>query len=615
LLVVQRMFQRQRTREHMQLLMLGALMIVTGAVINAVLDYPIAFAADLVVATMALLVNHLVSEGERLGPRTAAQVAREGVRARGVLWRAAVQVAIVAGVGAVVTFVAFPRWGIGVFLRGGIARESQSGFSNQVELGGFGRIKTDATVVMRIEPRDVAGAWGDRATWHLRGSSFDAYHAGKWSHGEDAEVTETVNWQGRPAPAIPGFAHSQNTLVATVILEDIGVDVLFAASTPLGVHLSPRGPIEGRARVRGGLSGEMRVDKAPGPIRYDFASRIGTPSDDELRAVGDPKPELELAPYLVRATDLSPEVGDLARRLTAGADDRYEKVEAIMAHLAGFDYSLDNPESDRVANGADPLEGFLFETKAGHCEYFATALALLLREVDVPTRIVNGYYGAHYNSMGEYYAVRQADAHSWVEVHFGGLGWVTFDPTPPAGLLAGDDAPWWPAAAQLVDAVRNAYLEWVIDYDLGKQLKLAEGLGLRDREGATGIARWRPLLVGLLAVSAVLAIGLRVRRWRRRRRTPLEAITSRLFSFLARRGFAPRPSESVAHFCKRVGRAWPSAARALAVFARAYEVARFGPEAGPEVVDDVRDAAQEVRDSWNAGADPDGDDYSVLSAD
>jgi len=603
LLVVQRMFQRQRTREHMQLLLLGSLMMVTGAVINAGLDYPIAFAAYLVVATMALLVNHLVSEGERLGPRTAAQVAREGMRARGVLWRAAVQVAVVAAIGAVITFVAFPRWGIGVFLRGGMSREAQSGFSSQVELGGFGRIKTDATVVMRLEPfDDEPDAWGERPIWHLRGSSFDGYESGRWFHGEDVEQTKNVNWKGQQADPVPGFADSEQMLRATVILEDLGVDVLFAASMPLGVRLSPRGPIEGRARVRGGLSGELRVDKAPGPIRYEFASRIGMPSADELRAVGDPTPGAELAPYLQRATELSPEVGELARRLTADADNRYEKVAAVMEYLGEFEYSLDNPESARVAAGADPVEGFLFDTQAGHCEYFATALALLLREADVPTRIVNGYYGAHYNSMGEYYAVRQADAHSWVEVHFGPLGWVTVDPTPAAGLVAGDDAQLWPAAAQAIDAVRNAYLEWVIDYDLGKQLKLADGLGLRNREGTTGVARWRPLLVGLLGVSATLAIGLRLRRWRRRRHSAVETIRIALFGFLARRGHTPAASESVRRFCARVGAARPAAAKALGEFARRYEVARFGPEPAPALVESVRAAAQGVRDSWRGDA-------------
>jgi protein-glutamine gamma-glutamyltransferase len=595
LLVVQRLFNRQRTREHMQLLLLGTLLVVAGAVINAGINYPILFAAYLVMATMTLLLNHLVAEGERLGPRTAATLSREGMRARAFLWRAALQVAAIAGLGALFTFVAFPRWGVGMFLRGGMTRDTRSGFASTVELGDFGRIKTDATVVMRIEPQGEASL-GPRPDWHLRGSSFDAYQGGRWSHANDLEGTiydvpygyKALRTEGRmplrsgkrgipEIVEIPGFARSLEVLFATVTLEDIGVDVLFGASTPLAMQIAPRGPIELRAKIRGGRSDELRVDKAPGPIRYRFVSRVGVPSAQELQAVGDPTASEELAPYLVRAGGLSGEVGELARSLTAGATTRYEKIGALSRHLAGFTYSLDNPISDRVRAGADPLEGFLFDTQAGHCEYFATALAVLGREVGVPTRIVNGYYGAHWNPVGEYYAVRQADAHSWVEVHMGPLGWVTVDPTPPSGLVAGDDASWWPAAAELVDAVRNAYLEWVIDYDLGKQLALFENLGLRDRQGSTGLSRWRRLLFAVLGI-AVLGWG--IARWRRRSRAAIADETvlwNAVLRKLARRGHVPTAGESARSFCLRVAAREPAAADALRSFARRYEALRFGP--------------------------------------
>ncbi len=594
LLVVQRLFNRQRAREHMQLLLLGSLLIVTGAVINAGINYPLLFTAYLGVAVMTLLLNHLAAEGERLGARTAASVAREGMRSRAFLWRAAAQVGLIAAIGAVVTFVAFPRWGVGFFLRGGLARDNTSGFSSTVDLGDFGRIKTDNTVVMRIEP-DGGDAWGPRPTWHLRGSSFDAYGGGRWWHRADVEATlvpggfvQLLRRPGATPPLrasrralpelvpLPGFAASTEMLFATVTLEDIGVDVLFAASEPAGVRLSPRGLLEQRYTVRGGKSDELRAEKAPGPIRYQFVSRIGTPTRAELQALGRPTATPELAPYLARAPGLTPAVAELARRLGEGQRTRLDQVEAVMAHLGGFRYTLDNRPSERVLAGADPIEGFLFDTQAGHCEYFATAMVLLLRELDVPARIVNGYYGAHWNQVGEYYAVRQADAHSWVEVDFGALGWVTFDPTPPGGRVAGDEAGWWPAAAELVDAVRNAYLEWIIDYDLGKQLTLFENLGLRDRGATTALARWRPLLFALGGAGLLAWI---VARWRRARRAPprLEtALWRTLQARLARRGHLAGAAESVPRFCGRVARSEPALAAALVEFARRYEAARFG---------------------------------------
>lgn len=613
LLVVQRLFNRQRAREHMQLLLLGSLLVVAGAVINAGLNYPLLFAVYLVVAAMTLLLNHLVAEGERLGARTAATLSRESMRARGFLWRAAGQVAAIAAVGAVITFVAFPRWGVGAFFRGGLARDSKSGFSSTVELGDFGRIKTDATVIMRIEP-DTRIDWGERTDWHLRGSSFDAYSEGRWSHDRDIETTIAPGPYGyrslldiRGAPQlkpgrsalpsilpVPGFAASSDALLATVTLEDLGVDVLFVASEPLAVRLSPRGPIEQRAQVRGGRSDEIRVDKAPGPIRYQFVARIGSPTNAELEAVGDPPVPDAFAAYALEIPGLSAEVTALARSLTADATGRNAKVEAIMGHLAGFTYTLEQPPSARVADGADPLEGFLFDTQAGHCEYFASAAVVLLRQIGVPARLVNGYYGAHYNSVGKYYAVRQADAHSWIEVHFGQLGWVTFDPTPPGGRTFGDDAQWWPGASEWIDAVRNAYLDWVIDYDLGKQLALFENLGMRDREAETPLLRWRSLLFALLGLGIVGWIATRGYRWRRARARPDFVFWRQVAARLARRGFVIEETESPRRFGMRVAAAQPALAEAVSTFMRLYDASRFAPPGSAEDLVTLRDAARAV---------------------
>lgn len=613
LLVVQRLFNRQRAREHMQLLLLGSLLLVAGAVINVGINYPLLFAVYLVIAAMTLLLNHLVAEGERLGPRTAATLAREGIRARGLLWRAAGQVAAIAAVGAMITFVAFPRWGVGAFLRGGMSRDSKSGFSSTVELGDFGRIKTDATVIMRIQPQ--SGSWGPRTDWRLRGSSFDAYERGKWFHDRDVEATLGFGGPSGFRPigdlrgssqlvpnrralpqivAVPGFAASTAALHALVTLEDIGVDVVFVASEPLGVRLAPRGPIEQRAQMRGGRSDEIRIDKPPGPVRYQFVSRIGTPTEDELDAVGDPAVPDAFVAYTREIGGLSEEVTTLAQSLTQDATTRHAKVSAVMDHLSGFAYTLDQPQSQRVADGGDPLEGFLFDTQAGHCEYFASAAVVLLRQIGVPTRLVNGYYGAHYNSVGEYYAVRQADAHSWIEVYFGQLGWVTFDPTPPGGRTSGDDAPLWPAFSEWMDAVRNAYLDWIIDYDLGKQLTLFENLGLRDREAETAVSRWRWALVGIGGVVVGAWIFGRARRWRRVRSRPELALWKLIATALAKRGYVVGESESPRQFGRRVAASEPTIADAVVGFMTTYDACRFAPATTAEDLIALREAARTV---------------------
>lgn len=601
LLIVQRLFNRQKAREHMQLLMLGSLLMVVGAVVNTGLTYPLLFAAYTVIAVMTLVVNHLMAEGERLGARVMADMARAAMRSRVMLWRAAAGVAVLAGVGALLVFLLFPRWGAGVFLRGAFARDTRSGFAGEVQLGDFGRIKSDATVAARLRPKTPMPAV-ERLTWHLRGGAFDVYQDGRWSN--DNSKAERVPLRGvgryralapdKQALLVPVRGQSPGRLSleyrarpnpflldpqqvhVEVLLEDLGVDAMFVASDPIAVQLSPRGALEQRdLKVRPGLHREFRIDKPPGPVQYEFVAQLGDPHVRRLQSLGEPAVSETFEGYLRRTEGLSPEVGALARKIVGEADNRYDKVALLMEHLGRFDYTTDLPPSQRVIDGADPLEGFLFDTKAGHCEYFATALAVLGREVGVPTRLVNGYYGAHYNALGEFYAVRQADAHSWVEVWFGPeAGWVTFDPTPPSGRTAGDDAPLFPALNEAFDAMRNAYLEYVIDYNLSKQMGLLRNLGMsrgdqHPRVDWRGVGAW-------LAGFALLAVGLWW--WRRRQRPSLpdtQKIYEDVLRVLARHGFVRGPTESPTRFARRIAPELDDPAPLLR-FAERYESARFG---------------------------------------
>jgi transglutaminase-like putative cysteine protease len=625
LLVVQRLFNRQRCREHMQLLMLGSVLMVIAAVIDAELHYPILLALYLPTATLALIVNHLLSEGERLGRRVEFEVDRYGTRELSRLSRSALQVALIAAVAGLVTFLAFPRFGVGVFLRGNLYGNESVGFSDTVRLGGFGTIKNDATVVMHLVPLDSEPS--SRPTWHLRGSAFAKYEAGRWTRSRDAlssnlthrRAYDLLDEHGRPpgeivaapyrfggrwgktlAPhPVPGFAAAQETVRVLVTMEDIGTDLLFAAGRPLAFSLTPRGAIEGRNRLGSDLDDQVRVlDRQPGPIQYEFVGRIGEPTREELQAIGDPSVPAELGAYV--EVELSDEFEQLALEITAGANTRLEKVEAVQRYLLqNYEYSLEQPLSDRVRSGElDPVEGFLFDTKAGHCEYFATAMALLLREVEVPTRNVNGFYGAHYNAFGDFYAVRQADAHSWVEVYFEQLGWVTFDPTPPGGRTAGDDAPWFPRLAALTDALRNAYLEYVIDYDLTDQLAMLEQIGV-ERRGLGVTIDWRRFAPWLGGMVGIVAIGLLTVRLIRRRRSPTRpevAIYLEVLALMQRRGRGRREHESASAWASRLSREHAPEASVLGVFARLYDELRFGERAASsDELARMRELAEQLR--------------------
>jgi hypothetical protein len=156
--------------------------------------------------------------------------------------------------------------------------------------------------------------------------------------------------------------------------------------------------------------------------------------------------------------------------VNAQARNRYDAAKAIESQLQiEYGYSL-----QMTASGADPLADFLFNVKSGHCEYFSTAMAVMLRTKGIAARVVNGFLPGEYNEAAGAFTVRQSDAHSWVEVYFPETSaWVTFDPTPAAGraepMRTG-------LAAQLQkygEALELIWFQYVVGYDQQEQRALA----------------------------------------------------------------------------------------------------------------------------------------------
>jgi hypothetical protein len=134
----------------------------------------------------------------------------------------------------------------------------------------------------------------------------------------------------------------------------------------------------------------------------------------------------------------------------------------------------------------DPLAYFLFDKRAGHCEYFASAMTVMLRSAGVPARIVNGFLTGEYNDVGGDFIVRASDAHSWVEVFFPTYGWLTFDPTPAAQ----DEAPrMFAHFARYWDWFQLQWNEWIINYDFVHQVTLAQNLQRVSREWSEQLRR------------------------------------------------------------------------------------------------------------------------------
>ncbi len=261
--------------------------------------------------------------------------------------------------------------------------------------------------------------------------------------------------------------------------------------------------------------------------------------------------------------------------MTRGASDPLAKAVQLESHLRrSFAYSLDNSP----AGSSDPLAAFLFEDRAGHCEFFATAMAVMLRTQGIPSRVVNGFRLGEFNDWSGYWVVRQSDAHSWVEAYLPGAGWVDFDPTPAAAGLGGS----WVVRrlGQMLDAVDLFWTE-VITFDRIKQLTffIRARQYVRDglRDLSSGLARLDPAawaaglldpggwswlalpLLGLpvLLLALLLALRGRLARWWARRTSrregvePAPAYYLEFLEVLGRKGLVRGPSETPFEFAGR----------------------------------------------------------------
>ncbi len=614
-LIVAKAFNRRAARDWQQMYLLAFLMLVAGSVLNPDVTYGLCFLGFVITSTWALTLFHLRREMEdNLLVKHAADRASERVEVRRILdSRRIVNTRFFVGTGALsfgvflgaaLVFLALPRVGIGFFLkgRGGL---TLTGFSDGVKLGGHGLIKNDATVVMRVE---IGSKWGgrDAPDIHWRGVAFDRYEHGQWSRLNSAPHTrQTLEesaardrrfllWDG---PAVPSAAidELQTQLVRQNIwLDPLDSDVLFGASTPRIVEYAhtvrPRKTLVER-------NDEIRLDHG-NTVHYAVWSQLTPPTPEAMRASSGPLPA-GYAAYLQLPPEITPRTRELARTITAGMTTHFDKAQAIKAWLiSNLSYTLvlEDPRNQ------EPVDFFLFDRKKGHCEYFASAFAVLARAVGVPTRQVNGFLGGEWNEYQGYVAVRAGDAHSWDEVYFPGVGWATFDATPPgnAGALGRGGAGWTERLGRFVDTLRFQWNKWVIEYDLASQLALFKQVGGALGDGAASVkraARWiKDLAVRGWPVLVVIAAGacvwlVRRRRWRRgamtdgrgrpRVRSPIAEVYDEVARSLARAGVPREAAVTPRELAARLAERGHSVAPEVGELTELYYAAEWGQRRDP----------------------------------
>ncbi len=286
------------------------------------------------------------------------------------------------------------------------------------------------------------------------------------------------------------------------------------------------------AGLEGNGLGAFRISEGPGLIDYRVIYRPGGARDSP------PDPRRDRAV----PRNLRP----LMERLVAGLGLAGQPPERVLAAVAGyfekgFRYSLD-PRARAAGRGA--IERFLTETRAGHCEYFATATVLLLRAAGVPARYATGYALAEYSPLEEAWLVRRRHAHSWARAWVGGA-WVDLDTTPEVwAAIEARGAPWWRRLYDLGSWLRYRFERW----------RQAPG-----EEGSQAIYFW---LAGALALVLVWRLG-RVRRVALDRGGPQAAPGARpggdselyrVEAWLAERGERRAPGEPLGRWLRRLAR-------------------------------------------------------------
>lgn len=381
---------------------------------------------------------------------------------------------------AVPLFLAVPRISRGFGRNGLLSTEALSGFSDTVRLGDVAQVKLNPQIVMRVRvkfPREQ-GSQDERRALRWRGVTLDQYDGQSWNQsGPETYPVRTVGDAFRVDDKLWPRAYTEQHY----FLEPLNIRTVFVAPRPMLITGLPE---LSRDAGDGLWTEPHRFNK----IEYTVYSDTSLATDEELALENyRDATRKDQTRYLQLPPDHDRRIDQLATEVTQGATTQIEIARRIERHLRdGYGYTLN---LHQVTEG-DPVADFLFNAREGHCEYFASAMVLMLRSRKIPARLVNGFQIGEYNYTADVYTVRQSDAHSWVEVWFPKKGWVAFDPTPPAGLSNYDDG-MLAMLRQYSEAMEMFWMEHIVGFDLNRQLSIAAAvqrwMALYQRDVST---RW-----------------------------------------------------------------------------------------------------------------------------
>jgi len=474
LIAISKWLQPRTQRDDAMMLVLLLLLLVVGAIVGGNLMFPLVLGAYLLIGLRSLIRFHLDRQSARVHLRNAliqgavpaeAPPSAPAVRGLGFISASTGAAALIIGS---IVFVALPRVGAGMFgqMPQPVPTTALSGFARAIEFTSIGQITESDRVVMRLAITDEAGhPLASGTPLYLRGDVLELYSRRfRWGYRRanvpegDATNYDLVAWDDGPPRTL---LFPENTplpggpmIVQKYRLEPTDDLILFACYPPLeisssGLHAVRKSTstqtLQSLRPIRRVLEYTIRSPGIPVPAAKALAAERGSADVPPM-----PQPELpaEQRERLLRLIEEqtrgigSPELPEnrlpFARRLEA------------FLQSPPFTYTLEPPP---LPKSGDPVSHFLLEGRRGHCEYFASALAVMCQLRKVPARVVVGYVANDYNSLGGFYMVRKKHAHAWVEVFVPGMDWVMLDPTPLADRR--------PGTLQLYGLRLRAYIDYL----------------------------------------------------------------------------------------------------------------------------------------------------------
>ncbi len=538
LLATLKLMELRKARDAMVLVYLACFIIITNFFYSQSIPTALYLLATLMVIVTTWV--HLQAQSIALKPR---------LRIAAVLLLQALPLTLI-------LFILFPRvqgplWGLPQ------DAYASTGLDDRMSPGSLSRLSLSEAVAFRVTyndkpPRRDQMYWRGPVLWYFDGRT--------WTPG----IT---------LPTIaPKFTGLDQAIDYVVTLEPHNKHWLFALDVPE------------KLSVPATLTNDFQVlNKEPVHARLRYAARSNLVYRANLQ-----ESERQLQRALQLPKGFNPRAQQLAAEWRAGNKDDAAIVNTALTYFyqQGFVYTLEPPPL-----GANTVDDFLFTSKRGFCEHYASAFVFLMRAANIPARVVTGYLGGEFNDVGNYYIVRQSDAHAWAEVWLAGQGWVRVDPT---GAIAPDrvqrglsaalsdnaalpfmerNPPQWMRDLRFnLDTLANQWNQWVLGYDTERQFAFLTRLGM---ESITWQKMALNMASGLGLVIALFALFM-LRHLYTRQPDRVQAAWLKLCRKLADAGLPRATHEGAQDYATRIAAARPELAEAFRDLAVRYTALRYG---------------------------------------